>query len=361
MARWLKAWIVPGAVFQSVIVGGGYGTGREVVEFISSNGPQGGLWGTLLIGVLFAIVMATAFDYARRFEVRDYRRFLKSMLGPAWVVFEFFAIVTLVLILAIAGSAAGTVLHDSFGLPIVVGVGLMLLVVVVLNYYGREWVERSLTAWGVLMSLLLVAYAATVWVQKSDLIVSAFQINELDPGWWRNSVRFFLYTTIVVPMLLYATDHISTRREAWGAGVVAGFLGVLPGLVYHLTFMAGYPAILDEPLPTYWTIVRLGMPAWLVVYVIILFGTIAQTGVGILQGINERLDAWWQEKHGHGLSARLHAIIAGGAVLASLALSKFGVIALVAKGYGSLAWVALILFVLPVMTVGVWKLRRHGT
>lgn len=39
MIKWFKAWIVPGAVFQSVIVGGGYGTGREVVEYVSSAGP----------------------------------------------------------------------------------------------------------------------------------------------------------------------------------------------------------------------------------------------------------------------------------------------------------------------------------
>ena len=40
---WLKVWIIPGAVFQSVTVGGAYGTGRDVVEWISQYGALAGL------------------------------------------------------------------------------------------------------------------------------------------------------------------------------------------------------------------------------------------------------------------------------------------------------------------------------
>jgi len=356
--RWFKAWIVPGAVFQAVIVGGGYGTGREVVEYFSNTGPWGGLANAALNGLLFGVVLAVALDYARRYEVRDYRLFIKSLLGPVWVLYEVVLILGFVLVLAVAGSAAGEVLRDSFGIPFVAGVGLMLLIVVVFNYSGREWVERTLTAWGLLMSLMLIGYAVLVFVREGEAISNAFAAAELDPGWWQSGVRFFLYTAFIIPVVLYATSHVRTRWQAWGAGLVGGVLATLPAIIYHLTFMAGYPDILKEALPTYWTILRLGLPAVLVIYVVILFGTIAQTGVGILQGINERLDAWWQERQGRTLSRRVHALIAGGAVLFSLALSNFGIVALVAQGYGTLAWFGLLLFVVPLLTIGAWRLYR---
>lgn len=56
------------------------------------------------------------------------------------------------------------------------------------------------------------------------------------------------------------------------------------------------------------------------------------------------------------MSPRLHATIAGCAVLLSLLLSNFGVVALVAQGYGTLAWFGIFLFVAPVMTIGAWRL-----
>lgn len=45
MTAW-RAYLVPAGVFQSLMIGGGYGTGREVVEYFSRFGFLGGLLGT---------------------------------------------------------------------------------------------------------------------------------------------------------------------------------------------------------------------------------------------------------------------------------------------------------------------------
>ncbi len=42
-----RIWL-PGFLFQSVLIGGGYATGRELVEFFLSAGPVGGLLGMLV-------------------------------------------------------------------------------------------------------------------------------------------------------------------------------------------------------------------------------------------------------------------------------------------------------------------------
>ena len=102
---------------------------------------------------------------------------------------------------------------------------------------------------------------------------------------------------------------------------------------------------------------QLGHIWLLVVYAIILFGTIAQTGVGMLQGLNERLDVWWTERRGNVFSSRTHSFIALGAVLVSLLLANVGIIDLVAKGYGTLAWFGLAVYVIPVLTLGFLRLR----
>ena len=38
-------------------------------------------------------------------------------------------------------------------------------------------------------------------------------------------------------------------------------------------------------------------------------------------------------------------------------VSQYGLIDLIAKGYGTLTWGFIIVYVIPVLTVGVWKLR----
>ena len=365
MIRWIKIWVVPGAVFQSVLVGGGYGTGREVVEFISRFGPVGGLKAVMLVGALWALVLAVTFELARRFRTRDYRSFFKVILGRGWPLYEVFFAAGLLLVLAICGAAAGAVLKDSFGLPVLVGIVLMLVIVGVLNYCGRVLVERTLTVWGLAMTAVFVLFLLLTFLDRGDGISEAFSSAQPVQGWGFSGFQFFLYNVGIAPAVLYATGHLETRRQAIVAGVVGGMLGVLPAFAFHLAFMANFPEIIEEPLPVYWMLQQLGYVWLLVIYAIILFGTIAQTGVGMLQGLNERLDAWWTERYGRGLASRTHALIALGAVLASMLLANFGIVDLVAKGYGSLAWFVLVIYVLPVLTIGLFRLRgqarRQGT
>ena len=353
--RALGALVVPAGVFQSVVVGGAYGTGREVVEFMSSFGPWGGLAGIGLVALAFWLVLGVAFEFARIFRAYDYRHFLRALLGRGWVAYEACFILLLVIVLAVTGAAAGKVLAETFGTPPAVGTLGMLLAVVVCNFFGRRLVEVTLTAGSIALSLGLLAYGAMMWHAAGAQILAAFDAVPTQPGWITAAAKFALYNSALVPVLLYSTTHITRRREAVGAAFLAACAGVLPALVLHLSFMAHPDTLSHEPLPAYWMITRYGSHAFLLIYVGLLFMTIVQTGVGVLQGLNERLDAWWQERHRHPLPPALHAGVAGLATLASLGLSRVGLVELIARGYGSLAWGFLLVFTLPLLTIG---LRR---
>jgi uncharacterized membrane protein YkvI len=110
-------YLLPGFVFQSVIIGGGYGTGRELVEYFLKFGPIGGLLGMLLITtVMWSICLAVTFEFSRKFQAYDYRTFFKELLGPFWFIFEILYFILLFIVLAVIGSAAGVLLRDNFGL-----------------------------------------------------------------------------------------------------------------------------------------------------------------------------------------------------------------------------------------------------
>jgi uncharacterized membrane protein YkvI len=41
--------------------------------------------------------------------------------------------------------------------------------------------------------------------------------------------------------------------------------------------------------------------------------------------------------------------------------SRFGLVALIATGYRALAYILLAVYVLPLLTIGIWRLRRTAT
>ena len=122
-----KKYFLPGFVFQSVIIGGGYGTGRELVEYFLRYGPVGGIIGmTFITTIIWSFFLALTFEFARMFRAYDYRTFFKSLLGPFWSIYEIIYFLYLFVVLAVIGSAAGILLRDNFGIPYMVGVIIML-------------------------------------------------------------------------------------------------------------------------------------------------------------------------------------------------------------------------------------------
>jgi len=355
-SRFFKVYIVPGAVFQSVMVGGGYGTGREIVEYFTSYGFLGGLFGLGIAFACMAVVLALTFEFARLFKVYDYRNFFKQLLGRGWIAFEVLIILLFLLVLAVLASAAGNILQDNFGISYGVGLSIMLFVVGVLTFFGRDVIAKVLTFWSFFLYAVFFSFFISVFSNDWAPIGEAISNAEVLDGWWQSGFKYALYNIAAAPLLLYVARVFETRKEALGSGVVAGGIAMAPAVVFQVAFFAVYPEILEQPIPTYWMMGQLGMSVLVIVYSIMLFGTFIETGAGMLQGINERIDAYLVEKRGQGLGRVTHSVIAVSAIVVSAVLSLWGITNLIGQGYGTMAWGFLAVYVVPLLTIGLYRI-----
>jgi uncharacterized membrane protein YkvI len=355
--RLLRIYFVPGAVYQSITIGGGYGTGREIVEYFTQYGIAGGFAGMAVTTLCMAVVLAATFEVARAFAVYDYRSFIAALIGPAAWLYEVLAVAMLLLVLAVVGAAAGNVLADTLGVPVWVGGLLMLSLVMVLNFFGRLVVTGALTVWAVLLTTVFLAFCAVSLSRWGGAVAEALRPVELKPGWLTSALQFSLYNVAAVPLMLYAARGIATRAQAIASGAIAAVFAIIPGVAFHLAFATAYPGIVEQSVPTYWMIRRLAMPVLFIAYIVVLFGTLVETCAGVMQGVNERIDDWYRRSTGRELGRLNHALVAGAAIVASGALSSVGIVTLIARGYGTMAWCFLVIYVIPVLTIGLWKLR----
>jgi uncharacterized membrane protein YkvI len=357
--RWFQVYILPGAILQSVMIGGGYGTGRELVEYFTRFGPRGGLFGMAVTLVSMALVLAVTYELARTFRVYDYRSFFKRLIGPGWVAFEVLYVLMFLLVLAVVASAAGQILLESFAIPYGAGLLAMLAAVGVLVFFGRAAVARALAIWTVVLYALFVVYFAFALSRYGSTIAVQISGGEALGGWAVSGFQYAMYNLSVVPAILFSARAIDTRREAFAAGVIAALICMVPALLFHVTFTAAYPSIVDQPLPVYWMMTELGVAALLAAYVVGLFGTFIETGAGFIQGVNERIDAYLLESGRPPLRHATRAAIAVAGILLSAGLASFGLIALIARGYGTIAWGFFAVYVVPTMTYGVYRLARR--
>lgn len=355
----VRKYLIPGAVFQSVLVGGGYGTGREIVEFFTQYGAWGGLLGLGVTIVCWILVLAATWEFARIFQVYDYRTFFQELLGRFWVVFEILFVLMFVMVLAVVASAAGEILETRFGIPYAVGIVAMLALVGALTFFGREIVTRSLALWTVFLYGMFLFYFVTAWIQSGGTILTELGGGEVVQGWARSGFQYAVYNLFIVPAILFSTRALETRREVMGSAVAAAFICAVPAVLFHLSFLGDYPAVLAQEIPVYAVITSLGVGALLGIYLIALFGTFIETGAGLIQGSIERVDGMLEEQRGTSLRPWHRAALAMLGIGLSAGLATVGIITLIARGYGTIAWGFLAVYVIPVVTLGMWKVRQR--
>ena len=358
-ASLFKRYFLPGFVFQSVVIAGGYGTGRELAEFFLSHGPLGGLLAMVLIStVIWSAVCAVSFEFARTFRSFEYRGFCINLLGRAWWLFEVCLIVYLAIVLAVIAAAAGTILEETFSLHYAVGVVGIMTAVGFLVFKGSATIERFLASWSFVLYAVYITLFIACFTAFGQDIVSNISAEPLGTSWILGGVKYAAYNLAMIPVVLFPVRYMEKRREAIGAGLLAGPIAMFPALLFYLAMDGQYPAIADRPVPANYLLEILGSRAFQVAFQIVLFGTLIETGSGIIHGINERIAAVYEER-GQVMPTVLRPTVATVLLVAGTLISGVGLTSLIAKGYGTVTWGFLAIYVIPVLTWGVWKIKTR--
>ena len=357
---WYKKYLLPGFIAQSVLIAGGYGTGRELVEYFGQYGPTGGLMGMGLTFVLWAALFALSFEFARVFKAYDYRTFFERLIGKGWIVYEIAFIVLLCLIMGVVGAASGSILRDSFGLPPMVGSAIFLVFVAYLTYSGSKTIEVALSWWSYLLYAVFIVFLVLGFSHFGDAISAHFAAGTVKEGWQMGGFKYAFYNIAVTSTVLFSLNYLESRREAILSGIAAALICILPALFFYVIMIGFYPDVLSMEIPSNGIIAQLGVKFLLPVWLIVLFGTMIETGVGFFHSINERINATLIEKRGKGMSNLARGAVGALLSIMGLLISNFGLIGLIAQGYGTISWVFFILQGVALFTIGIYKIATQG-
>jgi len=357
MRRVFQRYFLPGFVFQSAVIAGGYGTGRELAEFFLPFGPAGGLLAMTLVSMtIWSAVCAATFEFSRVFASYDYGSFFRRLLGPGWFLYEVIYFLQMFLVLAVIAAAAGAILRETFGLPDLVGIVGMMAAVGLLAAWGTGVIERFLAAWSFVLYAVYVVFFVWCFSRFGPAIIAGLTDVAIGPGWVVGGVRYAAYNLALVPALTFSVRHIETRREAVGAGMLAGPIAIMPGVLFFLAMAGQYPAIQDVAVPANVLLELLGSRAFQLVFQIVLFGTLIETGIAMVHGVNERLARSYEDRR-RPMRRWLRPTVALSLLCLGALLARIGIVDLIARGYGTITWFFLAIYVVPVLTVGIWMVR----
>jgi uncharacterized membrane protein YkvI len=354
-----KRFLLPGFAFKAVVIGGGYATGRELVEFFLPSGPRGGLLAMALATVIWSVVCVTTFLFARLTQSQDYRTFFKNLLGPLWPVFEISDLLFVILVLSVFGAAAGAIGQALFGWPVIAGSLILMFAITFFATFGNESVERLFKWVSIFLYATYAAFVVLSLTHFGDRILNAFSAEAPMHGWALGGLTYAGYNIIGAVVILPVIRHMTSNRDAVVAGVLAGPLAMIPAILFFICMVAYYQQVSGQTLPSDFLLERLNLPAFRYVFQMMIFAALLESGTGSVHAINERIAHAWHARRQKPLRNTARLVISLVVLTVSIFLAeRFGLVTLIAKGYRLLAWVMLAVYVLPLMTYGVWRLRK---
>ncbi len=362
-ASWFQRFLLPGFALKAVIIGGGYATGRELAEYFVPSGPWGGLAAMLLATLIWSVVAALTFALARQMHAYDYRSFFEKLLGPGWIAFEIAYLIFVVLILAVFGAAAGAIGAATFGWPELAGSVLLAASIVAFTAFGATIVETLFKYASMLIYAVYALFLVFALSSFGGLIGEGFAAAPPPSGnWMAGGITYASYNIVGAVVILPVLRHLTSQRDAVVAGLIAGPLTMLPAILFFVAMMAFYPSIGAETLPSDFLLRQMAVPGFHILFQLMIFAALLESSVGAIHAINERVSGVVEARGRPAIGMRARALI-GTVVLVGcmFVAARVGLVDLIASGYRFLAWLFLATFVVPLITIGTWRLLRPAT
>lgn len=352
----LSRILLPGIILQSVLIGGGFATGREIVEYGGRFGANGWISG-LAIFFGFSLLAIITFEACRQWRVYNYKSLLKKLIGRGWIAYEISYLILGIIIIAVMASAAGEILNNTLGFDVWVGIILIILLVGFLNYMGENFIAKMKTIGTIALFGAYTLFGVAVFLSRSN------QIGEVFSQWNTSftaptsilmliwiGITYVGYNLAVYPATFFTLKHLQSKKESITAGIISGLLMTIPWFLTYVAIMAYYPSaeVLDASVPWLKMLAPFGS-VFVVVFGIVVGWTLVETATGIIHAFIGRIDAEVFQTHEKHLSGSRKALISLVALVAAMLLAQVGIIDLIAKGYSFMAYAMILFYGVPLL------------
>jgi uncharacterized membrane protein YkvI len=248
-------------------------------------------------------------------------------------------------------------MRDTFGLNYWIGVVAVMVSVGGLVFGGNAAIERVFAAWSFVLYVVYVVFFAWLFQRIGGDIAANLHAEPAGSGWAWAGLRYAGYNLAVIPPVLASLRLHETRRETFVAGVLTGPIAMIPGLLFFLPTVGLYPEILEAEVPATVLLETLGSRGFQIAFQVVLFGTLIETGAGLIHAFNERISGLKADADGE-LEPWVRPAVAVGLLGLGTLISSFGLTGLIARGYGTLTLGFILVYVIPVLTIGVWRIVK---
>ena len=240
--------------FIGLMVGAGFATGQEVIQYFVSFGLWG-LAGAVMAGILMITAGAVIINIGSYFLADEHLGVFRSVSAP--VVSRFLDISVSLTLLAmgiVMLAGAGSTLEQQFGLPAWIGSAIMVAIVMLTGLLDVNKVTNIISAvTPVIFVAVIVAFVYTLMQLPVDLGAMsdlAVQADSPVSPWWLSAINYTCMALMLgVSMSLMIGGNTLDPRDAGRGGLLGGVVYTILLVMNAFALLVNFDAVGDADVP----------------------------------------------------------------------------------------------------------------
>lgn len=293
--KWTGAFQVA-AVYVGTVIGAGFATGKEIVEFFTQYSLYG-FFGILLAGFLFIMMGTKMMLMSIDIRASSFKEFNEYLFGSFFSkIMNIFMTIMLIGVCAVMLSGAEALFLEQLGIPKFVGS----IVTITLSILVMTLGVKGLFAVNTFVVPILIVF--NLMIMYSTFYHDHFpEYLLITPGikaGWKAAGSAFSYAAfnlaLAQAVLVPIATEINDKRIVKLGGILGGFLLTVILISSHIS-LGALPNLLEYDIPMA-VVVRNTFKNIYFIYLFIIFGEIFTSLIGNLYGIERQLRKYVEVK-----------------------------------------------------------------
>lgn len=269
--------------YIAYLIGSGFATGQEVLQFFVSYGTNG-FYGALISLVLFCSVGAVLMMKGHELQLRQpaliFRHYCGNVIGRG---IEYFTLLFIFSIVVIMISGSGAIAEEYFGVPAMVGflgMGFLAMVTVLGGLRRLIDIVGAIGPCIVVFTVVVGLYTFFRDFSGFGMVTDTATALAVRPvsEWWQAGVLFFCYNMLAGTVFFTELGaQANSRKEAGIAGFCGGFFLMLTVLGMYCGMLANFDAVIGLQVPNLYLGAQISPLVAVVFSVIIMLGIYSTT------------------------------------------------------------------------------------
>lgn len=256
----LKNVVLFAGAICAYLIGSGFATGQEVLQFFTTSGTKGVFAALIFLVIMGATTSALcAIGYQRQFknpyDVFEY--YCGKAIGQVYV---WYSVILNYCVFVVMLAGGGATINQNFGTPTYIGTGIIALTALFTALLGMEKLIKIIGVIGpvkILLVVILGASATAALFGQPSLLAegnSAIQvagIKSASSNWaWSGALYAFLCIMVSIPFLVNCGASSGSQKEARTIGIVGIGAFTVAVIMLVISELVNYKLVIGKQVPT---------------------------------------------------------------------------------------------------------------